>query len=687
MKKASDRDVFRKIFFLLTMGFILHFAATGQTKQVVRIDSLPEGRLINLNTWLYHPGDLPEYADPGFLDDDWDTLSTRLDLTGKDDAFFPGKAWFRLHLEFDSSLLNNNVALLINQLGASQIYHNGRLIHEMGTIGAKDKKEITRSAKDVPIILHTGNSTRHLLAVRYSNVAAFKMKRTYNSALAGFAARITTYHSALRLLTDQVVSSNITLVLTLIFVVLGALHLLLFVFFREKKANLYYSLFVFGFSVLIFWTYCINSFLVSPAFSMRLVYFISLFFPWVMIPLVKMLYILFLEKNPVTYYILLALSAIIPIWYFFNGPFVTVAFVLYTVFVFAEVVRVVVLSLIRKKPGIRIIGTGVSFFIIFFLFIAMIILLQGNLTVSGASVWGFLLLLSIVFSILSIPVSMSVYLARDFGLTNKNLKTQLENVKMLSAKTLEQEKEKQRMLEGQKERLEVMVAERTRELASEKEKTEQLLLNTLPVKVVNDLKMNGKTDPESFDEVTVYFSDIVGFTNISTTLEPAVLIGELNEIFTAFDNIMESHRCERIKTIGDAYLAVCGMPERRENHAENMARAALEIRQFLEERNRQNAIQWKIRIGLHSGKVVGGIVGVKKYIYDVFGDTINTTSRMESNSEPMRINVSETTWHLIKHTFEFIPRQPMEIKGKGMMRMYFLEGVKPDASPAARPGF
>jgi len=200
------------------------------------------------------------------------------------------------------------------------------------------------------------------------------------------------------------------------------------------------------------------------------------------------------------------------------------------------------------------------------------------------------------------------------------------------------------------------------------------LLNTLPLKVVNELKQNGKSEPVSFEDVTVYFSDIVGFTSISSQLEPKVLINELNEIFTGFDDIMEKHSCERIKTIGDAYLAVSGMPDRNENHAKNMVKAALEIRNFLIERNKTSNIEWKVRIGIHSGKVVGGIVGVKKYIYDVFGDTINTTSRMESNSEPMQINVSENTYQLLKDKFKFISRKPMDIKGKGTMQMYFLEG-------------
>lgn len=673
MKSRFPESIYRFLFLTIFWVFVSHNVSFGQKLKVFTLDSLPDGKFINLPVWLYHPGDDLNWAKPGYQDDDWDTLATELKLSNKNEDFFPGIGWFRLHIEIDSSLMNKTFALTMNQRGASQVYHNGDLIKESGTIGTNTDKEIRKNPKDLPIIIHFNDSRQQMLAVRYSHKEAFKNLKEYNEENIGFVMRIGTYNFALNALGDQIISSKILLALFIIFVVLGALHFLLFVFFREKKANLFYSIFVFGFSILLFWTYAVNSYLYNPDFSMKLVYFISLLFPWLLIPLVKMLYILFLEKSPVMYRVLLGLSALITILYYFRSPHLTILFAGYTILVFIEVLRIIGLDIFRKKPGIWIIGSGVILFVIFFLAIALIILFQGSLTVSGDSIIGVIFFISITLAILSIPISMSVYLARDFALTNRNLLIQLENVKVLSAKTIEQEKEKQRILEGQKERLEVMVTERTRELAEEKEKTEQLLLNTLPLKVVNDLKMNGKTEPESFEEVTVYFSDIVGFTNISTSLEPSVLIGQLNDIFTAFDNIMEKHHCERIKTIGDAYLAVCGMPERHENHAENMAKAALEIRQFLNERNEQNPIQWKIRIGLHSGKVVGGVVGVKKYIYDVFGDTINTTSRMESNSEPMRINVSETTYRLLQGKFTFTPRDPMEIKGKGLMRMYFLE--------------
>jgi adenylate cyclase len=191
--------------------------------------------------------------------------------------------------------------------------------------------------------------------------------------------------------------------------------------------------------------------------------------------------------------------------------------------------------------------------------------------------------------------------------------------------------------------------------------------------VVNELKINGKAKPERFDEVTVYFSDVVGFTNMSTNLDPEFLIDELNEIFTSFDDIMIKHHCERIKTIGDAYMAVCGLPEKDDNHAFNILSASKEIIQFLDNRNENSELKWRIRIGVNSGKVVGGIVGIRKYIYDIFGDSVNTASRMESNSEPMRINVSESTMVLAKNHFHFTERDEIEVKGKGKMKMYFLE--------------
>ena len=235
-------------------------------------------------------------------------------------------------------------------------------------------------------------------------------------------------------------------------------------------------------------------------------------------------------------------------------------------------------------------------------------------------------------------------------------------------------------LEKNNRELDQRVNERTKKLKEahtnlsiEQRKTDALLLNVLPGRVAGDLKERGATEPESFENVTVMLTDLVDFTTQSSRLEPKVLIGELNELFTSFDNIIEKNHCERIKTIGDAYLSVCGMPEENPRHAECVVQSAWEILGYLEARNRDSTHQWQIRIGVHTGRVVGGVVGIKKYIYDVFGDTINTAARMESHSLPMRINVSQSTYVLTRDRFEFEARDPVEVKGKGMMDMYLLK--------------
>ncbi len=219
------------------------------------------------------------------------------------------------------------------------------------------------------------------------------------------------------------------------------------------------------------------------------------------------------------------------------------------------------------------------------------------------------------------------------------------------------------------------LAEANRIIQDEKEKSERLLLNVLPASVADELKRTGKTAPELFEHVTVLFSDLVGFTQMSSSLSPAILIEELNDIFTEFDGIAEANGCERIKTIGDAYLAVCGMPRPDPNHALNIVRAADSMVRWLRERNATAPREWLVRIGIHSGPVVGSVVGVKKYIYDVFGDTVNTASRMESHSAPMRINVSGRTHALLESQCRFSSRSEQEVKGKGVIPMYFLEEI------------
>ncbi|MCZ2132443.1 MAG: PAS domain S-box protein [Bacteroidetes bacterium] len=214
-------------------------------------------------------------------------------------------------------------------------------------------------------------------------------------------------------------------------------------------------------------------------------------------------------------------------------------------------------------------------------------------------------------------------------------------------------------------------AEKT--ILTEKKKSDKLLLNILPKRVANELKNKGKAITEKYDNVTILFTDFKDFTSMSTSISPIKLVEELNEIFGHFDDIVRYFKIEKIKTIGDAYFAACGVPEENKNHAFQCVRAAKEMFGYLEERNKNNEIQWQMRAGIHSGSVVAGVVGKKKYAFDLFGDTVNTASRMEANGEVGKINISETTYEIIKEKYNCFHRGQISAKGKGYLNMYFVE--------------
>jgi|GEM_PF-6209265 len=210
-------------------------------------------------------------------------------------------------------------------------------------------------------------------------------------------------------------------------------------------------------------------------------------------------------------------------------------------------------------------------------------------------------------------------------------------------------------------------------LAIEKEKSEHLLLNILPEEVSAELKERGATTAKEFDAVTILFTDFVNFTTAGERMNPKELVEELHYCFKAFDEITDQYHIEKIKTVGDAYLAVSGLPEPDENHAMHIVRAALDIRNLMHARRVALGDKtFEVRIGIHSGPVVAGIVGVKKFAYDIWGDTVNTAARMEQSGEAGKINISESTHELVKDNFECAYRGAIDAKNKGKMDMYFV---------------
>lgn len=230
------------------------------------------------------------------------------------------------------------------------------------------------------------------------------------------------------------------------------------------------------------------------------------------------------------------------------------------------------------------------------------------------------------------------------------------------------------------ENLEQKVAERTEELEREKQKSDELLLNILPFETAEELKLKGTTTPRKFEKVTVMFSDFKGFTKLSENLSPEELVEEIGTCFSAFDQIIDKYNLEKIKTIGDAYMCVGGLPVPNSTHAIDMVSAAMEIIDFIEQRKQKQISEGKpvfeIRIGLHTGPVIAGVVGAKKFVYDIWGDTVNTASRMESSSEVGKVNISGSTYNSICNKFECSYRGKIEAKNKGEIDMYFVEKEK-----------
>jgi class 3 adenylate cyclase len=213
-------------------------------------------------------------------------------------------------------------------------------------------------------------------------------------------------------------------------------------------------------------------------------------------------------------------------------------------------------------------------------------------------------------------------------------------------------------------------------MTREFERAESLLLNVLPGPIAERLKAGEAPLADAFSDCTVLFADIVGFTPLSTRLDAADLVGVLNDIFTRFDQLAEELGLEKIKTIGDSYMVASGIPLPRDDHALAMAHMALGMREVIQSLGELHGHRIGVRIGLHSGPAVAGVIGERKFIYDLWGDTVNIAARMESHGVPGEIQVSEATYGLIKDDTEVEDRGEIDVKGKGRMRTYLLRGIR-----------
>jgi class 3 adenylate cyclase/Tfp pilus assembly protein PilF len=250
----------------------------------------------------------------------------------------------------------------------------------------------------------------------------------------------------------------------------------------------------------------------------------------------------------------------------------------------------------------------------------------------------------------------------------------LEKHYVIEKEVLSEEATKQaQQLENRRK---VEEAERDRQLKLARfQEQEKILLNILPARIAERILEGEKLIADMHEEVSIFFSDIVGFTDLSQNISPEELLALLNEIFTAFDKLTHKHGLEKIKTIGDAYMAVAGVPLAQKDHAERAASFALDAIEYMKSYQKKSGTNLQIRIGLHCGRAIAGVIGENKFVFDLWGDSVNTASRMESHGEPGKIHVSHDFRNtLTKTTLHFIDRGEMVVKGKGMMKTYFLEG-------------
>ncbi len=239
-------------------------------------------------------------------------------------------------------------------------------------------------------------------------------------------------------------------------------------------------------------------------------------------------------------------------------------------------------------------------------------------------------------------------------------------------------------LQLERDLLEVRVAERTHDLEESRKKSDELLLNILPSEIAEELKESGRAAARSYEMVSVLFTDFKGFTMKAADISPEELVTELDRFFCYFDDTMDRYHLEKIKTIGDAYMSAGGIPVPNRTNPVDAVLAALEIQRFMkilkESREAAGESFWELRLGIHTGPVTAGVVGKRKFAYDIWGDAVNTASRMESSGEPGKVNISEATYDYIKDFFVCTPRGKIYAKNKGEISMYFVEGIRPELS-------
>lgn len=670
---------------LLLLFFIANFGFAQDSIQIKKYSKQDLEKEIKLNTtWKYKVGNNPQYKNIDYNDIDWKESTTTFLKTG--DKENQKDFWFRKQFAIDSTLINKPISLMVTSKADAAVYLDGKLL---GTFGKTDFINTPNAEINHPVVFALNNTDSHVLSVFYKEASTEKASLFSTNGFKVSLVTPATYQEKTTINHYLWLAIN---AIGFIFITLGVIHFILFGFYRKFIANLFFGLFNFcsGLSILFGYTKILKQGVESLAFASMIDENSVIFSAIGSIALSGTVNFLF-NKNKISFYIttvLISLSLLLVIFVSKDFLFLSSTF---TSLVFLEAIIVVLIAAINKKPGAKIIALGLIFsfgFALILGFSAGIFMINAdNLTITQVALTSTLIMLSLF----STPFAMSAYLASNFASVSKKLQLQLLQIEKLSEENIKQEQERKALLENKMNFLEEEVKERTKEketqkqqieqqqteLLLEKQKSEDLLLNILPKDIADELKENGESKVKQFKDVSILFSDFTNLDLVSKQLNSQELLDELNHCFKAFDNITTKHQIEKIKTISYSYMAVSGLPLENENHAKRMIDVALEMRNFIEEyqteRKQTNKPFFEIKIGINSGEVVAGIVGIKKFAYDIWGDAVNTAARMKGISENGKINVGHTTYTQTKDFFAFEYRGELEIKGKGLTKMYFVE--------------
>lgn len=676
-----------KILFILLLTLNMGFSQDSiQTEKIYSLGNLEKNIKIN-SDWKAKIGNDSLWREKDYDDSNWNGQTTVFYKIK--DSLYQGEMWFRNNFEIDSSLVNVPIALNVASKGNAVVFLNSEYL---GKFGRADNILDFKNEKNRPVVFAFKKAGEQVLTVQYTDSLYSQSQMMGQN---GFSLKLTTTEKYIEKSDIDHYLWLATTSIGIIFITLGIIHFILFGFYRKFIANLFFGVFNLcsGISFLFGYSKMFLTGMDGVLFS-DLMPFSSIIASLIGGLAISGTVNFLFSKSRIRFYIFTGLVALSLLLVFFVSRNFAFISSLLTSVMFLEAIIVVLLSALNKKPGSRIILTGLIFNFGFALLLGVSVGIAipafGGVENFSFAFWGVITVLA-TLSFFSTPFAMSAYLASTFASVSRKLNKQLEQVNELSQQALKQEQEKKEILENKKHFLETEVKERTKEieiqkqqiqqqqteLLSEKQKSEDLLLNILPKDVADELKENGESRVKQFDNVSILFSDFTNLDSVSKQLDSQELLDELNYCFQAFDNITTKHQVEKIKTIGYSYMAVSGLPLENENHAKKMIEVALEMCAFISEyqaeRKKSGKPYFEIKIGINSGEVVAGIVGIKKFAYDIWGDAVNTAARMRGKSENGKINVSHTTYDLAKDYYDFSYRGELEIKGKGMAKMYFVE--------------